>query len=499
MADIKIFISSVQAEFSTERELLYDYIRQDALLGQFFRPFIFEKLPAVDITAPQAYLKEAAECDVYLGLYGVKYGNVDESGISPTEREYDEATRNHRCRLVFVKRSQNRDEKQKSFISKVEKDVIRKSFADYDELKTAVYASLIRYLETKEILRKLPFDASALDSATWNDIDTEKVRIFVEKSREKRHTKVSFSDGVEKILTSIHVLTDDGRLTNSAILLFGKDPQRFFRTAEVRCAQFYGTKVEKPIKNYQVYHGTLSEMIDQAVGFVMSRIDCKVGTRDRGTEVPVEYEIPESAVAEGIANAVAHRDYANNGSIQVMLFRDRFEIWNPGRLPYGLTTSKLRELHPSTPVNPVIAHPLFLSGYIEHLGTGTTDIIEACRKCGLKDPEFVQEEDFRVIIWRKGSGEFNEKVTEFNEKVTEFNAKSNRADVKLTKKQRAVLEYCMDIPRSSQEILAFIGVKYQSKTLNQYVNRLVELGRLRPTQLKENHPGRKYVTNQAAK
>ena len=60
MEDLKVFISSVQTEFSVERKQLYDYIQHDALLGQFFTPFIFEKLPAVDITAPQAYLKEAA-------------------------------------------------------------------------------------------------------------------------------------------------------------------------------------------------------------------------------------------------------------------------------------------------------------------------------------------------------------------------------------------------------------------------------------------------------
>ena len=26
-------------------------------------------------------------------------------------------------------------------------------------------------------------------------------------------------------------------------------------------------------------------------------------------------------------------DYTSNASVQVMLFRDRVEIWNPGRLP----------------------------------------------------------------------------------------------------------------------------------------------------------------------
>ena len=54
----------------------------------------------------------------------------------------------------------------------------------------------------------------------------------------------------------------------------------------------------------------------------------RVGTRDQSADAPVEYELPESAVAEAIANAVAHRDYTSNGSVQVMLFRDRLEVWN---------------------------------------------------------------------------------------------------------------------------------------------------------------------------
>lgn len=496
MAAIKIFISSVQAEFSRERRMLYDYIRQDALLGQFFEPFIFEKLPSADISTQQAYLSEAARSDIYLGILGQQYGNEDPDGISPTEREYRQATENHRYRIAFIKRATDRHPKQQAFIEQVQSQLVRKSFADYEELRTAVYSSLVRYLEEKEILRKLPFDATAAQRATWDDIDPQKVRTFIEKAREKRHSKLQFSDGLEKIFTSIHVLTEDGRLTNSAILLFGRDPQRFFRTSEVRCAQFYGTKVEKPIRNYQVYQGTLFELIDQAVGFVMSRIDCTIGTRESSTDVPVIYELPESAVAEAIANAVAHRDYTNNGSVQVMLFRDRLEIWNPGRLPQGMTITKLHQIHPSTPVNPVIAHPLYLTGNIEHLGTGTTDIISDCEAKGLKTPEFIQDDDFRVIIWRSESNRVEaEKVTESGQKVTESAEKSNRVQGHLTKKQQSVLEFCTDIPRSGQEILEFVGVKYQTKTLNQYVNKLVECGKLRPTKLKENDPNRKYITS----
>jgi predicted HTH transcriptional regulator len=51
---------------------------------------------------------------------------------------------------------------------------------------------------------------------------------------------------------------------------------------------------------------------------------------------------------------MAHRDYADNGSVQVMLFSDRLEIGNPGRLPDSLPFARLREPHGSVPHNPLI-------------------------------------------------------------------------------------------------------------------------------------------------
>ena len=59
-----------------------------------------------------------------------------------------------------------------------------------------------------------------------------------------------------------------------------------------------------------------------------------------------------------------------------MLFKDRVEIWNPDSLPHGMTIGKLNSRHNSQPVNPVLANPVYLTGYIEQMGTGTTDIIE---------------------------------------------------------------------------------------------------------------------------
>ena len=72
-----------------------------------------------------------------------------------------------------------------------------------------------------------------------------------------------------------------------------------------------------------------------------------------------------------------------------------------GRLPDGFTIQKLHEVHRSEPTNPVLAHPLFMAGYIEHLGTGTTDMIADCEALGLRTPEFIQADDFRTNYNKK--------------------------------------------------------------------------------------------------
>lgn len=399
---MKLFISSVQKEFALERKEIAVYIRQDAVLGKFFEPFLFEELPARDVSAAQAYLSEVEDSDVYLGLFGAEYGFEDKEGVSPTEREYDNATENHKYRIILIKDVQQREPKEKALIKKAEHDVVRNKFKSFEQLRNAVYAALVHYLELRGFLQNKPFDATWNEEATLEDLDNDKIRWWTGMAREKRNYPIAYSEeNVHKILTSLHLISDDGKVSNAALLLFAKDTQKWFVTAIVKCVQFYGTKMQKPMASQQVYTGSIFEVVDQAVSFVMSHIDARVGERTESAQVDVEHELPMQAVTETIVNSCVHRDYLSNGSVQVMLFNDRLEVRNPGRLPKGITIGMLSGEHTSLPVNPLLAYPVYLAGYIEQVGTGTTDIIDKCLEYGLKKPVFSQGADFSVTIWRK--------------------------------------------------------------------------------------------------
>jgi predicted HTH transcriptional regulator len=166
----------------------------------------------------------------------------------------------------------------------------------------------------------------------------------------------------------------------------------------------------RPIPSYHIYEGDVFQLIDQAVSFVMSRIDATVGGRDKTVLADVTPELPLLAVTEAIVNAVCHRDYTSNMSVQVMLFKDRLEIWNPGHLPFGLTTEMLKGQHTSQPANPLLAFPMYLYGSIEQMSTGTKMIVEECKKIGLPTPEFKQDVDFIITIKRNDTE--NEKTTQ---------------------------------------------------------------------------------------
>ncbi len=398
----KIFISSVQNEFKAERRALKNYIHGDALLNRFFDVFIFEDLPASERHPNMAYIENVKKSDIYLGLFGSEYGSQNKTKISPTHEEFLAATKFRKTRLVFIKgnKDSERHPKMQALVREAGKQVIRRRFSSADELILSIYASLVDYLATKDLLRSGPFDAAICEEAVLKDLSAEKIHKFVRTARSARGFPLNENTSMKEVLEHLNLLRK-GKLTYAAILLFGKQPQRFLISSEVKCAHFHGKEVSKPIPFYQVYKGTSFELTDQALNFVLSKIDLAVGTRAQSVQAPVAYEIPPDAIREAIVNAVAHRDYTSNGSIQVMLFSDRLEVWNPGTLPPSLTLDKLRKPHSSVPANPLLAESLYLAKYIERMGTGTRDMIHDCKMAGLAEPEFSLTDGFVATVYRK--------------------------------------------------------------------------------------------------
>jgi ATP-dependent DNA helicase RecG len=400
---LKVFISSVQKEFERIRPALKAFLLGDAVLQRFISDvFLFEELPARDRRADQVYLEEVERCDIYLGIFGYEYGYEDQKGISPTEHEYLHATRHGKTRLIYVWGSdeKRRSPKMRQLIGKASSELIRRRVQDVSALTAEIYASLVDHLDGIGVLRVPPFDTSGCEGAGLKDISRKRITWFLETARREHGFPLKPNTSTPALLTHINLL-DNGRPTNAAVLLFGENPQRFRRTAEIKCIHCHGTQYVRPFASLQVYGGDLFDQADQARDFVLAKINRAIGTRSSGITAPATYELPPDAVSEAIINAIAHRDYYSNASVEVRLFSDRLEVWNPGHLPAILTLESLRKDHPSVPYNPLLAEPLYLTRYIERVGSGTQAMIELCRQAGLPEPQFEQRGgSFVVTLWR---------------------------------------------------------------------------------------------------
>jgi len=275
-------------------------------------------------------------------------------------------------------------------------------------------------LKEGQKLNKINFGKQACKEATLEDISKEKLEWFLRKANSERNRGIDSNLPVNEALNKLDLLKGD-QLTNAAVLIFGKRPQKFFLQAEIRCARFKGRKIANEFIDMKVFQGTLSEQIDRAGHFVMQHIEKSAKTIPGQVAREEKWEYPLEAVREAITNAVAHRDYFTTGNVQVRIFDDRLEVWNSGSLPEGMTIEDLKGKHKSRPQNPSLARLLFLIGYIEQWGSGTNKMIELCDQSGLPEPKFEEEAGNFVVTFQKS------KLTEGRLEQSDLNDRQKKA------------------------------------------------------------------------
>lgn len=246
--------------------------------------------------------------------------------------------------------------------------------------------------------RGVTWDQTARPDATLDDIDRDKVQRFLARARAEREWAIDPETPVERALRQLN-LVQNGQPTIAALLLFGKNPQRFLVQAKVRCARFKGDD-EVEFLDLKVIEGDIIGQVEEAMAFVRRNTSMAVKIEGK-LERSERWEYPLDAVREAITNAVCHRDYAASGNVQVRIFDHSLAVWNPGGLPAGLTVEDLRRPHESKPRNKLIADAFFLIKYVEQFGTGIRRMIDDCRAAGLPEPKFESYGDSFRTVFRK--------------------------------------------------------------------------------------------------
>lgn len=218
--------------------------------------------------------------------------------------------------------------------------------------------------------------------AKLDDIDISAVESFKKgASISKRLPFLANENNIEQILDNL-LLLENGQLKRSAVLLFGKNPCRFFINAFVKVGRF--GKTDDDLRFQEVIEGNAYQLADKTLDildkkFLVSPISYE------GLQRIESWEYPYEAIREVILNAIVHRDYMG-APIQISVYDDKLIVWNEGSLPEDLSIEDLKKKHSSRPHNPILASAFFKGGLIEAWGRGTIKIINECKKAGLPEP-----------------------------------------------------------------------------------------------------------------
>lgn len=298
----------------------------------------------------------------------------------------------------------------------------------------------------------LPLPAFSLD-----DVDDNTVEHFKQWASKKGRIDNSVLDESKDALMEKLHLTNGAYLTNAAMLLFSKDPERWQLGAYVKIGYFEN---DADLLYQDEVHGSILEQIDKIVELVYLKY-MRAKITYYGMQRIERYFVPEAALREALLNALCHKEYQSGVPIQISVYADKLYIANCGRLPENWTLENLMCKHASSPYNPNIAHVFYLAGFIESWGRGIEKICSACKNDGVPQPEYtINPGDIMIKFTAPG-----DRVVKVADRVTD----------RVTENERAVLLLLEEDPGYTMQQLAE-RLSVSRKTVASRLKKLKEKG-----------------------
>ncbi|MEK6938192.1 MAG: RNA-binding domain-containing protein [Nanoarchaeota archaeon] len=168
------------------------------------------------------------------------------------------------------------------------------------------------------------FTELVCEEAVINDVDRSFVESFFIPQYEST-TGIKVVGDFKNLLEGLGCVKDN-KPTIAGILLFGKEPQKFFMNSYIAVARYKeGIGTER--LDYKEFTGNLFSQIDECDKYIKQNI--AVMSRQHPYSVQRE-DIPEYglfSIRELITNAVCHRDYSEQGSkVIIKMFDERMEF-----------------------------------------------------------------------------------------------------------------------------------------------------------------------------
>ncbi len=261
----------------------------------------------------------------------------------------------------------------------------------------------------------ITWDDIVEERAGFNETDNDSIEKFKKYAVDRIPSIIKETDNTT-LLQKLNLI-DDGDLKRAAVLLFGNDPQKFFRQSVVRIGKFLS---DTEIQTTDIIKGNLFAQLESALEILRTKYLVS-NIQYEGIHRRDILEYPYEALREAIINALIHRDYSGNSQIQIRVYSDKLIIMNEGKLPPEIPVEKLKTNHLSIPKNTLLAKIFYYAGFIESWGHGTIKIVENCIKQGLPEPDFMEENGVMTVVFYK------DKWTEENLKKLELNDRQIKA------------------------------------------------------------------------
>ena len=312
--------------------------------------------------------------------------------------------------------------------------------------------------------KKYQDDIRVNERADMTAIEIPKMEHYVDTIKDRNPKLAKLTDEEIKRFLNLCV---DGKPTLVCTLLFSIYPQMFYPQYTINAMVVPGYEKGEVTKegarfldNVRI-EGTIDDMVGLTMKFLIKNmkiqtiVDSKTGERRDKTEYPVV------ALREAILNAIIHRDYSIHTEampIEVILYKDRIEIRNPGGLYGRMSLDTLGKTQPDTR-NPVLARAMETLGLTENRYSGIPTMQRELREAGLREAVFSDSRNEFV-------------VTFYNEEAKPAQIEENES--------RRLLEFCSE-PRSRKEIADFLGISTIYYVTQNYINPLLETGQLKMT------------------
>ena len=265
------------------------------------------------------------------------------------------------------------------------------------------------------------------------------LRQFVKRSNDARRMNYRY-DNARNVLKKLEMIKDDV-LLNAGKVLFSSE-----NSVEVQAAVFAGND-KLTFLDIQSFHGNLFELIKKSEQYIQEHINWRADlSGSRRLEIP---EVPLRAITEAIINSLCHRDFANPKGNEVAIFKNRIEIYNPGRFPEDYSPQDfIKGKEHSILRNPLIANALYFTSDIERWGSGLKRISNECKATGVK-VEFNKIKSGFAVIFHRSKIESGEEVVR---KGGQIGGQKKWSEI--TGKQKAILELVIKNPVISRKNLS---------------------------------------------